>query len=329
LLLGLEQACASSSSRDERQSLRSNAEFPFFPIRMPALHPASSVFAPRAAFAALLFLFHAMPGQVRAQSQPEAQPKWEVGLGLGVLSVPDYRGADTRSTYLLPAPYFVYRGEILQADRSGLRAALFESDRVELNLSLNASVPGRSDNSPLRRGMEKLRPIVEAGPTADLRLWSSERQQARLDLRLPVRAAFTVESSPRHVGWLFSPNLLLQMGDPGGLRGWKLGLQTGPVYSSREYNRYLYGVSATDARADRPAYAAPGGYAGMQAMATLSKRFSRYWVGAFLRYDHLGGAAFAGSPLVRQRSAVTGGLAVSWVFGQSAARVQDDDYSLD
>lgn len=297
---------------------------------MPVLLPAVSSRLSRPALAAplsfLLFLLQAMPGQVRAQSQPQAQPRWEVGLGLGVLSVPDYRGADTRSTYLLPAPYFIYRGEILQADRSGVRAALFESDRLELNLSLNASVPGRGDNSPLRQGMEKLRPIVEAGPTADLRLWSSGRHQARLDLRLPVRAAFTVESSPRHVGWLFSPNLLLQMSDPGGLRGWKLGLQTGPVYSSREYNRYFYGVGAGEAGPDRPAYAAPGGYAGMQAMATLSKRFSRYWVGAFLRYDHLGGAAFADSPLVRQRSAVTGGLAVSWVFGQSVAMARNERY---
>lgn len=293
---------------------------------MPAPYPACPVPLSRAALAApLLSFLHLLAADAHAQAQPQLQPKWEVGLGLGVLSVPDYRGADTRSSYLLPAPYFIYRGDILQADRSGLRAALFESDRVEVNLSLNASLPGRSDNSPLREGMEKLRPIVEAGPTVDLRLWSSARRQARLDLRLPVRAAFTVESSPRHAGWLFSPNLLLRVGDPAGLRGWKLGLQTGPVYGSREYNGYFYGVGAADARPDRPAYAAPGGYAGMQASATLSKRFSRYWVGAFLRYDHLGSAAFASSPLVRQRSAVTGGVAVSWILGQSAAMVRSDE----
>ncbi|WP_225984802.1 MipA/OmpV family protein [Noviherbaspirillum aerium] len=290
---------------------------------MPAYHPASFISLACLPRAALLFFLHAMT--VAADARADTQPRWEVGLGLGVLSVPDYRGADTRSSYLLPAPYFVYRGDILQADRSGMRAALFENERVEVNLSLNASLPGRSDNNALRQGMEKLRPILEAGPTADLRLWSSERRHARLDLRLPVRAALTVESSPRHVGWLFSPNLLLRLDDPAGFAGWKLGLQAGPVYGSREYNGYVYGVGAAEARPGRPAYSAPGGYAGMQAAATLSKRYSRYWVGAFLRYDHLGGATFADSPLVRQRSAVTAGLAVSWIFGQSAAMVQSDD----
>lgn len=308
--------------------MRSNGEFTFFPPRMRAPDPVSSVSFSRAALVApllILILLHGIPAEARAQAQPRAQPKWEVGLGLGVLSVPDYRGADTRSSYLLPAPYFVYRGEIVQADRSGMRAALFESDRVDVNLSLNASLPGRSNNSPLRQGMEKLRPIVEAGPTVDLRLWNSDRHHARLDLRLPVRAAVTVESSPRHAGWLFSPNLLLRLSDPAGLQGWQLGLQAGPVYGSREYNGYFYGVGTSEARPGRPAYAAPGGYAGMQAAATLSKRFSRYWVGAFMRYDHLGGAAFADSPLVRQRSAVTAGLAVSWIFGQSSTMVKSEE----
>ncbi|RJF99306.1 MipA/OmpV family protein [Noviherbaspirillum saxi] len=258
-------------------------------------------------------------------SHADSLPKWELGVGLGALSVPDYRGSDQRSGYLFPTPYFVYRGDVIRADRSGMRAALFESDRLEINLSLNATLPGRDNDNSLRRGMEDLRPTMEVGPTADFRLWAASDDRLRMSFRLPVRAAYTVESSPRHIGWLFSPNLLLQLRDPAGMGGWKLGLQGGPVYATRDYNGYLYSVSAADAIAGRPAYAAGSGYAGMQATATLSKRFRHYWLGAFLRYDHLGGAVFADSPLVQRNNALTAGLAFAWVFGTSSQRVDADE----
>ena len=38
------------------------------------------------------------------------RPLWELGLGVAALRLPDYRGSDQSSTYLLPLPYVVYRG---------------------------------------------------------------------------------------------------------------------------------------------------------------------------------------------------------------------------
>nr|WP_244197818.1 MipA/OmpV family protein [Caballeronia ptereochthonis] len=57
----------------------------------------------------------------------------------------------------------------------------------------------------------------------------------------------------------------------------------------------------------------------------MSRRFSRYWVGAFVRYANLAGAHFADSPLVRQKSVLSGGVAVAWVFGQSSKTVASDE----
>jgi outer membrane protein len=57
----------------------------------------------------------------------------------------------------------------------------------------------------------------------------------------------------------------------------------------------------------------------------VSKRFGNQWVGAFLRYDSLRGAAFEASPLVRTRNYVAGGVAVSWVLGESSERVRVDE----
>ena len=68
---------------------------------------------------------------------------------------------------------------------------------------------------------------------------------------------------------------------------------------------------------------ARGGYAGWQATAGVSRRVGRLWMGAFVRHDSVAGAAFAGSPLVTARSHTALGVAMSWVFAVSDARVAD------
>ena len=45
-------------------------------------------------------------------------PLWEAGVGVATVSFPAYRGSDQRQAFVLPTPYFVYRGEFLKADRS-------------------------------------------------------------------------------------------------------------------------------------------------------------------------------------------------------------------
>lgn len=249
------------------------------------------------------------------------QPLWEVGAGLGALSLPDYRGSDEHNTYVLPVPYFIYRGEWLKADRSGVRGRIFDNDKLEVNLSLNATLPVNSTDNRARRGMSSLRPTVELGPTFNFNVWRSTTGKAALDFRAPLRASVTVESSPKHVGWLFSPALNLDIQDPGGWSGWNLGMLAGPLFNSRRYNEYFYSVGAADATPGRPVYSAPGGYSGSQLTVAMSKRFQRYWVGGFMRYDSLAGARFKDSPLVRQQNAFSAGIAVNWIFAESSKRV--------
>ncbi|WKB54195.1 MipA/OmpV family protein [Eleftheria terrae] len=259
----------------------------------------------------------------RADKRQQARPLWELGLGVGGLSLPDYRGSAERSNYLLPLPYVVYRGQWLRADREGARAVLLDGQRVEVDISLNGSPPTRDKPRGARAGMDELPASVEIGPNLNITLWRSGPRGAKLDLRLPVRSAFTLERSPRHIGSVFAPNLNL---DVMGLRGgWNLGLQGGPMFATRRYHQHHYGVGAADARPGRPAYDAPGGYSGWQTVAALSRRFERTWVGAFLRYDHLDGAAFEDSPLVQRRHHLSAGVGVSWVLATSGQTVLVDD----
>jgi MipA family protein len=273
-------------------------------------------------YASLAFLFATIPALAAAGQD---QPLWEVGAGVAALSFPAYRGSDKVHNFLLPVPYFVYHGEFLKADRHGIRGNLFDTDRLDLTLSLSASPPTKSDDVAARSGMPDLKPTAEFGPELDVTLWRSPGNARRLRLRLPARAAFTVERSAKGVGWIFSPNLNLDVTDLAAMPGWNLGVVAGPIYATHKQHDYFYGVAPQYATATRPAYRAKGGYSGSQFLVSLSKRYDRMWVGAFVRYDTLAGAAFVDSPLVARRNFAAAGVAVAWIFGESKTRVPVDE----
>lgn len=251
------------------------------------------------------------------------EPLYEFGLGVGAIAFNDYRGSATTHAYPLPLPYILYNGKFLKANRDGIRGTLFNQDRFELNLSFDATTPVRNDH--VRYGMPDLRSTVELGPSFDLHLMRSDDARVKLDLRMPVRAAVTVESSPKVIGWTFTPRLALDIRSPLGFNGWNLGFLTGPLFADRRYHAYFYSVASQFVTATRPDYQAVGGYAGTQFISALSKRFPRFWLGAYARYDTLAGATFVDSPLVQRKSYVSGGIGISWIISKSSQMVQIPD----
>lgn len=270
---------------------------------------------------ALLALAGAAASEVRA----EEKPLWEAGLGIGALRFPDYRGSDESQVYPVPVPYFVYRGDIFKADRDGVRGEIFNRKYVELSISLNATIPVKSENNAARRGMPDLEPTIEAGPSLDVHLWRSANEDVKLDLIMPLRAPVTLESSPQLIGWVFSPRINLDIENVADHDGWNFGLGAGPIYSDHKFHEYFYSVAPQYATPDRPAYDAPGGYSGMHFLTSLSKRFPGYWVGAYMRYDALDGAVFDDSPLVRSKHYLSGGFGIAWMIGQSKRMVESDE----
>ncbi len=272
-----------------------------------------------------LLTFALLAVATAAAQAAEEMPLWEVGVGVGAVSFPDYRGSSRQRTHALPVPYLIYRGEFLKADRDGIRGVFFDSERVELNLSLAASLPVDSSGNGARRGMPDLKPTIEVGPSLEFNLWRSADQLARVDLRLPLRAAFTVHGGMQHVGMVFTPFINLDVKDPLGYHGWNLGMLTGPIYADARQHRYFYDVDPRYAQPGRPAYRASGGYSGTQFIMALSKRYDRFWIGSFVRYDTLRGAAFVDSPLVEKKSAWAAGVGIAWVLGESSRMVTVDD----
>jgi MipA family protein len=260
---------------------------------------------------------------IAADAHADEKPLWEFGLGLGAVAFEDYRGSATTHAYPLPVPYIIYRGEYLQADRDGVRGKLFNQDWLEINVSGNLTTPVRNDRE--RSGMPDLRTTVELGPSFDFHLFKSSDAKYKLDLRMPLRLAETLQSSPRWIGGTFTPRLNLDTVDPFGYSGWNLGLALGPEFADRRYNQYFYSVAPQYATAARPTYQASGGYAGTQSLAALSKRFPKFWVGTYVRYDRLEGAAFFDSPLIQRRSYWSAGIGFAWMISQSSRLVNVPD----
>ena len=253
------------------------------------------------------------------------QPLWELGAGMAAFSFPSYRGSDQTDNFLMPVPLFTYHGDFLKADRQGIRGSFFDSDRLDLTVSLALAPPVSSDDITARVGMPDLEGTFEIGPQMDVTFWRSENRARFVKLLLPLRAAITVQGSPKDIGWVFHPKLNMDITDIPGMGGWNLGMLAGPLFGDKRQHAYYYTVAPQYATADRPAYEAKAGYAGMQYLVALSKRFPKYWVGGFVRYDNLSGATFEDSPLVRQKDYFAAGIAFTWVFGESSTRVKVDD----
>jgi len=256
-------------------------------------------------------------------AQAELFPRWEAGAGATVLNFPYYRGSDQAKTYLFPVPYFIYRGKFVQVDRQKVRGLFLRNEYGELDVSINGSPPVRSKDIRAREDMPDLDAAFEIGPSVNLFLYRSQDHKRGIDLRLPLRSVTVTDFHHlQNAGWLAQPQLVLDLQDQLGGRGWNFGLAAGLLFADQRYHHYFYGVDSAFARPDRPAYEAHGGYSGGQLVGSLTKRYDRWWVGGFMKYDNLTGAAFADSPLVRTRQAYSGGLAVVWVFSQSEERVE-------
>ena len=256
---------------------------------------------------------------MQASAADAEQPLWELGMGVFPNSFPNYRGAEDQQYYLLPLPYVVYRGDILRVDREGIRARLFDSDRVQINLSLNGAIPVESDSEGARRGMPDLDPTFEIGPSLNVRLANPSPQQ-QLHLRLPVRAVVATDfAAAEQVGWLFHPQINLDSSGVAG--GWNVGLTLGPLFATRDYHAYYYDVKPEFATATRPVYRAASGYSCTAAVLGVSRRYDRLWLGGFVRYDYLAGAEFDDSPLVETDHSAMAGLAVAWIFAKSPEMV--------
>jgi MipA family protein len=252
-------------------------------------------------------------------------PQWELGIGASAISLPKYRGSDQQSNFILPFPTFVYRNENFQVDRDKVRGIFLGSDRLELDVSFNGTLPVKSKDTPARLGMPDLTPTLEVGPSINATLIRSDDRQAQLFLKLPLRAVIAADFKKfSSAGFTFQPQLAVDVKNIAGT-GWHLGGGIGPIFYSQKYTSYFYDVAPAYATSARPAYQSNSGYGGVNLTIGGSKRYGDFWLGVFVKADSLNGATFADSPLVKRNSAFSTGIAMTWRFAESSTLVKYAD----
>ena len=210
-------------------------------------------------------------GAPAPRSEAESLPLWELGLFGFYLHLPHYRGSDQYNDYILPLPFLIYRGGLFQANRDGFKGIFSRSENFEANVSLYGNPPVDDDNRA-REGMDELDPVFEIGPA--LKWYFLGRHPTRsLFLRAAGRAVTAVDVPDlldwRYVGIHGDLYLIYRNRSLWGSL-WEWGFNTGFDFTDSRYNGYFYGVAPKDARADRAAYEADGGYAGFM-LSTMLK----------------------------------------------------------
>jgi len=260
---------------------------------------------------------HAQDKEDTAQSLP----LWEAGVVAGALSTPSYPGSNQPNRRSLVLPYFIYRGEILRANRGGMGARLAHSETWEIDVGFTGSLPANSNDIELRQGMPDLGTLLEFGPRLKV-LLAQPAADSRVTMEVPLRTVLELNDGVRQVGNVLEPKLAYER-EVGA--NWYVKTAISVIVGDTQLNQYFYGVSAAQATAARPAFNAQGGLIGTRLTLDGSKSLGPdVRLFAYGRYDMHGGAANRASPLFAQDTGTTAGLGLVWTLGRSSTRVADD-----
>lgn len=251
------------------------------------------------------------------------QPLWELGIGVGTLSTPLYRGSKSEASFALPFPYAIYRGDFLQVDRDdGIRGELFDREDLRIDLSLAGNVPVPDTDEGARSGMPGLDPLVEVGVELTAILWRAAESDHRFAVVAPLRMVYSVgDPLFDFQGLTLSPyfNYRIRQHEEDRLTSYNASI--GPIFATNLYHEYFYEVAPEFETPQRPAYEARGGYSGSRITLSATRYFSEFMIGFFLRYDSLDGAVFEDSPLVETNDSFVFGTVFAWILHKSARLV--------
>jgi outer membrane scaffolding protein for murein synthesis (MipA/OmpV family) len=243
-----------------------------------------------------------------------APPLWELGgVALGV-SQSAYPGADQQVNRALALPYFVYRGDVLRADRdtAGIRA--MKTETFELDVGFAGAFGAGTETIEARQGMRKLGTMVELGPRLKWDLGAGPAG-GRLSAEFPARAVLDLSDKAAHRGWSLEPKLTYSNRTAS---GWRYSASVSAIVADTRLAQTFYEVRSSEATAARPAYRAEGGLVSWRFGTAFSRSLARDWnLFGFARLETVAGAANESSPLVRRSSGASVGVGVAYTWMRS------------
>jgi MipA family protein len=246
---------------------------------------------------------------------PDSAPAlYELGLGLGATYFPHYPGANQSKLYIMPFPFAIVRGKILQSDRKGMRARLFTGKTFDISVSGAGAFPVKAGENRAREGMQDLGWMGQGGPKLRVDLMNFD-DGGLLRLGFSIR---TVVASKKifeidHRGTVYEPEIVYTRPNTFTDRT-DLYASLRASFATRGVMSYFYHVSASEATPTRPAYDAQGGL--LESVATLGislrseDNHHRWFISGDL--ESLEGAKNIDSPLVKSR--LNGSVALAWIW---------------
>ena len=245
-------------------------------------------------------------------------PLWEAGvLGMNIHQLA-YPGSDQQVNRSLVLPYFVYRGQVLRADRDNVGLRAFKTDSLELDVGFAAALGSSDGDIPIRKGMDDLGTLIEAGPRLRWTLIETDDTSIRADF--PLRGVMDVEDSFSYSGVSFEPTLFTERvsRDKAFYR-----FSVSALFGNEKLADYFYQVNSEDVTPWREQYDAKGGLIALRSSVSFAKRWSSRWRAfGFARYEWVNAAKNADSPLVVKDGGWSFGVGLTYIWAVSDIRAK-------
>lgn len=247
----------------------------------------------------------------------EKQPLWEVGVGGGMVEVPNYPASGEKNVVALALPYAIYRGDIFRVGgQGGARAVFVEESDFEVDISVSGAFSAESEEGSVREGMPELDYMFEVGPQLIYKIKDFEFDgggKARLNARMQARAVFSTDFGRLDSrGYVFEPTIRYQqrgvfLPDTG------FSLAARMTWGTEKLHDYFYEVTPEYVTTIRPAYNAKGGYLGAEISAGLAfpiMQNLRGFLGASVQINQ--GSVNEDSPLYEKDVTYSFGFGFVW-----------------
>ncbi|MBT3306293.1 MAG: MipA/OmpV family protein [Alphaproteobacteria bacterium] len=257
----------------------------------------------------------------------KTEPLWEIGVGGAGAYAPHYPGAEQSQFRFLPFPWFTYRGKVFRSDDKGFRGRILKSDRIELDVSVRASLPVSSDDNDARSGMPELDWLGEVGPRLQINILKTgnKYRNARIDFELPLRSVFSTDLSDSFDwrGFVIAPSLSYRNRNINGT-GFNLKISGEPIFASEKLMDYFYQVDSEYVTPNRSAFDAEAGYLGTRFSLGLNRKFgSRWTIGVHTNVQNYSGSKNSDSPLSFETTNFSALIGFKFALFQSDKHVAD------
>lgn len=264
-------------------------------------------------------------------------PLWMIDGNLALISLTAYPGADFSRNLLIPFPNFRLNSPYLQSSGGGVNARLLNSDKVDLGLTLSASIPTKTKHLDARkdRDMPDLDPTVEAG--LGLRYIPISNSDWEIKTQFPVRKAtgigfqdqdeFWKIHKPLDLGWTFSPRITFtRFFEVDNVRH-EIDFEVGSKYATQQNMNFFYGIDEQFALPGETGFVAEEGLVNHWVELGWVRKHNRWRFSISAEYQDMHNAENLLSPLLEVKDSWFGFIILTYSFAQSDLMVrQDSEY---